>query len=83
MYILHMDHQAIITSLGGIRALARKLNHSSHTTVQGWFDRNRIPLDRWSEVISAAGEDGKVVTTSDLMPVELRDEPSTTPQQAA
>lgn len=66
-----MEHQAAITKLGGIRALARKLGHSSHTTVQGWFDRNRIPLERWEEVIAVAGD---AVTVSDLMPDNLRPE---------
>jgi hypothetical protein len=67
-----MDHQSIITDLGGIRPLARKLGHVSHTIVQGWYERNRIPLDRWPEVIAAAQADGKAVSTDDLMPAELR-----------
>lgn len=65
-----MQHQAIITKLGGIRALARKLDHANHTTVQGWFDRDRIPLDRWSEVIAAS--DGGIAV-GDLMPADLKD----------
>ncbi|MBH0112739.1 hypothetical protein I5E68_07210 [Novosphingobium sp. YJ-S2-02] len=67
-----MDHQTIITDLGGIRALARKLGHNSHTTVQAWFDRNRIPLDRWEEVIGAAKADGADLTVTQLLPPELR-----------
>lgn len=69
-----MDHQGIIAQLGGIRPLARKLGHESHTTVQGWFDRNRIPLDRWSEVIAAAGDDN-ALSPNDFMPVDLRAKP--------
>jgi len=33
----------ILKRLGGIRPVARKLGHRNHTTVQGWWDRNRIP----------------------------------------
>ena len=72
MYTVRMDHQTIITDLGGIRALARKLGHNSHTTVQAWFDRNRIPLDRWEEVLSAAKAEGNSLAVSDLLPEELR-----------
>ncbi|WP_162234250.1 carph-isopro domain-containing protein [Novosphingobium sp. Leaf2] len=67
-----MNHQAIIADLGGIRALARKLGHNSHTTVQGWFDRNRIPLAKWPDVIAAAKEGGKEITTEKLLPADLR-----------
>ncbi|GEM_PF-2394481 len=67
-----MDHQTIITDLGGIRALARKLGHNSHTTVQAWFDRNRIPLDRWEEVLSAAKASNVKLRVRDLLPEELR-----------
>jgi hypothetical protein len=67
-----MDHRAIISQLGGIRALARKLDHPRHTTVQGWFDRNRIPLDRWPEILAAADADGIEVTTNDLLPPDVR-----------
>ncbi|TCM21509.1 hypothetical protein EDF56_101173 [Novosphingobium sp. PhB165] len=70
---MRMDHQTIITDLGGIRALARKLGHNSHTTVQAWFDRNRIPLDRWEEVLGAAKNEGSALSVSDLLPQELRD----------
>ncbi|MGN7930279.1 carph-isopro domain-containing protein [Sphingopyxis sp. 22461] len=40
----------ILKQLGGIRPAARKLGHRNHTTVQGWWDRNRIPPDRRPEV---------------------------------
>lgn len=61
--------------------MARKLGHSSHTTVQGWFDRNRIPLDRWGEVIAAAEAEGKAISANDLMPADLR--PTPTPSEAS
>ncbi|WP_420893841.1 carph-isopro domain-containing protein [Sphingomonas sanguinis] len=38
--------RAIISACGGIRPLARALGHRSHTTVQGWWCRDRIP-SRW------------------------------------
>ena len=66
-----MDHRTIIARLGGIRGLARKLGHAHHTTVQGWNERNQIPLDRWSEIITAAGEEGIALSASDLMPADL------------
>lgn len=72
-----MEHRTIIARLGGIRSLARKLGHQHHTTVQGWNDRNSIPLERWSEIITAADSEGVAVSVSDLMPVDLR------PDQAA
>jgi len=50
------DHREIITRLGGIRGLARRLGHKHHTTVQGWFERGRIPPGRLPEVIDAASE---------------------------
>ncbi|WP_298165056.1 carph-isopro domain-containing protein [Novosphingobium sp.] len=84
-----MEHQAAIQALGGIRALARKLGHTNHTTVQAWFDRNSIPLNRWAEVIAAAEAEGMVLTASDLLPPELRlpkdsgAETPSSPQEAA
>jgi hypothetical protein len=67
-----MDHAQIITELGGIRGLARKLDHPIHTTVQGWYQRNSIPIDRWQEVIAVAEREGKPIGTEQLLPVELR-----------
>ncbi|WP_406693343.1 carph-isopro domain-containing protein [Sphingomonas cannabina] len=40
----------MIAVRGGIRPLARKLEHANHTTVQGWWERNRIPSERLAEV---------------------------------
>lgn len=48
------DHRQIISNLGGIRGLARKLGHRNHTTVQGWWERGAIPDARLNEVLSVA-----------------------------
>jgi len=59
MYFPHMvTHSEIIQTLGGIRKVARALNHPRHTTVQGWADRGRIPVDHWPEVLNLARQKG-------------------------
>lgn len=46
MYVIIMEPaKPIITRLGGIRKTARLLGHRNHTTVQGWWERDRIPDD--------------------------------------
>lgn len=47
-----MTDAEIIRERGGIRAVARKLGHTNHTTVQGWVERNRIP-DRHRAAVMA------------------------------
>lgn len=37
------DYAKWISDRGGIRALARALDHRNHTTVQGWHERGFIP----------------------------------------
>jgi hypothetical protein len=66
------DHRDIIDKLGGIRPLARKLGHESHTKVQGWRDRNSIPIEHWPEILKIEKEDGSTFATDDLLPAELR-----------
>lgn len=44
------DHVALIAKRGGIRPLARALGHRNHTTVQGWWERKRIPDEHISAV---------------------------------
>lgn len=61
------SHRAIITRFGGIRAMARKLGHRNHTTVQGWW-LNSIPVHRWQEVATAAVENGIDFDMAELMP---------------
>ena len=52
-YQLRMHNaRQIISERGGIRKLARALDHRNHTTVQGWWDRERIPEDRRAEVLA-------------------------------
>ncbi len=65
-------HREIIDRLGGIREVARMLGHANHTTVQGWHERNSIPVNRWAEVIQAADAHDKRLSAGALMPAELR-----------
>lgn len=66
-------HTEIIERLGGIRKVARLLEHSNHTTVQGWSERNSIPMDHWADLVQRAAAAGKQLTVRELMPPELRD----------
>lgn len=75
-------HAEIIDALGGIRKLARALEHKSHTTVQGWYARNKIPVDHWQAVIAKSGSLNHPVTASDLVPPAARPRP-TKPASAA
>ena len=68
MYIQMMGTKQIIERFGGIRAMAGKLGHSSHTTVQGWSDRDVIPAHRQREVLDAASRLGISLTAADLIP---------------
>lgn len=78
MYFRRMvSHSAIIQELGGIRKVARALHHPRHTTVQGWADRDRIPVDHWPDVLSLAKEKGVELDADDLMRASSR------PQAAA
>lgn len=61
-------HRDVITRFGGIREMARKLEHSNHTTVQGWWDRRKIPVERWAEIEAAAKKEGVQFEMSELMP---------------
>lgn len=45
-------HDDLIASRGGIRPLARKLGHRNHTTVQGWWERKRIPDEHMPAVLA-------------------------------
>ena len=65
-------HSEIIKQIGGIRKVASAIGHDNHTTVQGWADRDKIPVERWSEIIRAAKALGHDLSTDDLMPKELR-----------
>jgi DNA-binding transcriptional regulator YdaS (Cro superfamily) len=62
-------HSEIIARLGGIREVARLLGHENHTTVQGWSERNKIPVEHWPSLIQASAGS---VSTNDLVPPELR-----------
>jgi hypothetical protein len=62
-----MSHRETIHALGGIRKVARALGHNSHTKVQGWAERDRIPVDHWPDIIALAGDLGKELTADDLL----------------
>jgi hypothetical protein len=61
-------HRNVIARFGGIREMARKLEHANHTTVQGWYDRSKIPVERWNEVQTAAEKHGVPFNISELLP---------------
>ncbi len=47
--------------------MADKLGHRSHTTVQGWWDRDVIPAQRQREVLDEAKRRKIKVTADDLI----------------
>ncbi|MCY4066793.1 MAG: hypothetical protein OXF57_10570, partial [Rhodospirillaceae bacterium] len=51
------DAARIIEALGGIRPMAKKLGLAV-TTVQGWKERNAIPIRRLDEIRAAAVREG-------------------------
>jgi len=51
-----MTDKQIISARGGIRGLARKLAHRNHTTVQGWWERERIPEEHRETVLAIEPE---------------------------
>lgn len=57
-YVAYMEsHRTIIAQRGGIRPLARKLGHRNHTTVQGWWERDRIPDGEQLDAVMAIDAD--------------------------
>ncbi|WP_205411660.1 carph-isopro domain-containing protein [Sphingomonas carotinifaciens] len=67
MYIKPMSIRSVISRFGGIRPMADKLGHRSHTTVQGWWDRDVIPAQRQREVLDEAKRRKIKVTADDLI----------------
>lgn len=63
-----MSIRAVITELGGITGLARGLGHRNVTTVQGWWERERIPARRQREVLDFANGLGKAIAADRLIP---------------
>ncbi|MDK8188031.1 hypothetical protein HP438_03180 [Sphingomonas zeae] len=62
-----MGIRSVITRFGGIRPMAEKLGHRSHTTVQGWWDRDVIPAQRQREVLDEAKRRKIKVSAEDLI----------------
>ena len=50
------DHVQLIRDRGGIRPLARSLGHKNHTTVQGWWERGKIPDDQLRAVLAVPAQ---------------------------
>lgn len=48
--------------------MARTLNLSNHSTVQGWWERNVIPAHQQAAVLDAAHTAGIALEPSDLIP---------------
>lgn len=65
-------HREIIDRLGGIRKVAKMLGHTNHTTVQGWYERDRIPVERWGELIQCDEATTVGLAAADFMPADLR-----------
>ena len=47
-----MDIRSRIDNLGGISAVSKALGHKYPTTVQWWFNKNRLPAWREPELAS-------------------------------
>lgn len=56
----------IIDKFGSIRKTADALGIPT-STVQGWFERERIPVDRWPEVIEALSQIDVAFTVEDFL----------------
>jgi hypothetical protein len=65
-------HSAIIERLGGIRKVARELGHASHTTVQGWVERDKVPVEHWTALVQVAERLEQPLCAADLLPAEIR-----------
>lgn len=48
--------------------MARTLNHATHGTVQGWWEREVIPAQQQAAVLNAARISGIDLEPSDLIP---------------
>ncbi|WP_443018967.1 carph-isopro domain-containing protein [Sphingobium sp. MI1205] len=73
-----MSHAEIIDRIGGIRKLAQLLGHARHTTVQGWRDRDAIPVKHWPDVMTAARSVEQPLEPEDFLPDEMRHSASDT-----
>lgn len=62
-----MDAKEIIHLFGGVRPMARSLQHASHTTVQGWAERNLIPAKQQRVVLELARQRGVAIEPIDLI----------------
>jgi hypothetical protein len=61
-----MSFRSIIDGLGGVTAVQRALGHANRTTVQGWYQRNAVPVKQWPALIAAFASAPVKVTRDDL-----------------
>ena len=67
-----MEHTKIIELFGKRRTLQRLLGHRHHTTVQAWYDKNRIPRWHWRELLEIAQKRSVDLKGSDFESVDSR-----------
>lgn len=71
-----MSIRKVITTCGGITALARALKHRHPSTVQGWWERQVIPAWQQRSVLQIAQMSDPNITAFDLLPVGIDPEES-------
>ncbi|WP_446740643.1 carph-isopro domain-containing protein [Sphingomonas sp. CFBP 8764] len=59
--------QEVILALGGITRLSRHLGHRHPSTVQGWWERNVIPVRQQRRILELAQERGISIEPIDLI----------------
>ncbi|WP_414885980.1 carph-isopro domain-containing protein [Sphingomonas sp. Root50] len=70
--------KAIIRQFGGIRPLARALQHRNPSTVLGWWKRNIIPARQQPNVLRLAQELGLDINAADLITAHTEARPKST-----
>lgn len=69
------DAGRVIEAFGGIRPMAKKLGVAV-TTIQGWKERNAIPVQRLDQIREAARREGIDLGVVDSAPAEKKDSAS-------
>lgn len=65
-------HRDIIDLFGGASALARMLGHRNPTTVQGWYVRDKIPIEQQRAVLDCAGTPHQAARIRRILTAHLR-----------
>lgn len=68
----------IISTFGGIRAMARRLGRPS-STVAGWVNRGTIPDSEKAVILTIAQADGLGLTAADFFPFDRVPAPDVVP----